>query len=414
MSIERFNQTQEFSWEHLPDKITLVQYLGRDDLIELSKCCKYYRNQLERQVLEKLSLSTWIGKNMDTYIELTESNDYKKALKYMENDLGSKLKFVKKITLDCEIDHPFAKKIVELLPNLKTLRFYENHEGCCNNSEISLITILKGMKKLEHAEFRYYWEPLDQIYANKQIFPKSLKSLKIFNYGHYSNYDDSLRIYDRLDANYTNLYSLSIVSNRMIHNLAFGMPKLKQVDIEDMLDLDTSKLVEFLKANPQLKKLNTNFKQINEEILNSILSSKCLEYWHINSTYWKERKIDCLPSNFSIKYLKIDRSLSNHLATLFIQACNSLERLELKYYSNLRAFTGSNLERSINTLKLTYSHFTPSDIKEIDSSKLFKQVNFELHIPIEKFIDEYNIDKLKNYRFIPSISNYCTLKLIND
>ncbi|KXN69921.1 hypothetical protein CONCODRAFT_7622 [Conidiobolus coronatus NRRL 28638] len=413
MRTEQPNQSQEISWKYLPDTTTLVQYLDRICLIELSKCCKYYRYQLERQVLEKLSLSTWIGKNMDTYIELTESNNYKKVLNLMKNDLGSKLKLVKKITLDCEIDHPFAKKFVELLPNIKTLRFYENHEGCCENTELGLITILNGMKHLQHAEFRYYWEPLDHIYANKQIFPKSLKSLKIFRYGHFSNYDDSLKIYDRLDSNYTDLYSLSIVSNRMIRNLASEMPKLQEVEINDVLDLDTSKLVEFLKANPQLKKLNTCFKQINEEILNTILSSKCLEYWNINSTYWKEKKINSLSSNFSIKHLGVDKSLSTDLAIQFIQACKGLESLELKHYNGLKGFNWSNFEQRINILRLSYSYFTPSDIKEIESSKLFKQIHFELHTPIEKFIDEYNIDKLKNYRFIPSISKYCTLKLIN-
>ncbi|KXN69799.1 hypothetical protein CONCODRAFT_7745 [Conidiobolus coronatus NRRL 28638] len=45
--------------------------------------------------------------------ELDKSRNYKKILKYMKTDLGSKIKFARKFTLDCNINYPFAKEFVD-------------------------------------------------------------------------------------------------------------------------------------------------------------------------------------------------------------------------------------------------------------------------------------------------------------
>jgi hypothetical protein len=91
MNINQYNPDQAVNWGYLPDTTTLFQYLGRRDLVELSKSCKCYRKQLERQVLENLSLDYWRRKNMSIYRELEKSRNYKKILKYMKTDLGNKL-----------------------------------------------------------------------------------------------------------------------------------------------------------------------------------------------------------------------------------------------------------------------------------------------------------------------------------
>ncbi|KXN66097.1 hypothetical protein CONCODRAFT_12131 [Conidiobolus coronatus NRRL 28638] len=224
MDIKHTKKDQISFWEYIPDVNTLNEYLGRKDLIELSKCCKSYRKQLEPEVLKKLSFLTWRGKNLDRYFELKDSKNYKKSLKYMKTDLGSKLKFAKKFTLDCDIDYSFVKKFIKLLPNIKTLRFYENHNLTCV-IERSIITILKSMKHLEHAEFNYYWAPIENCFHKKQIFPNSLKSLKVCNMLCFS-YEGELKIYDTIDSKYTNLNSISITSNRMLQNLSSGIPSL--------------------------------------------------------------------------------------------------------------------------------------------------------------------------------------------
>jgi hypothetical protein len=115
MDIIKYKEVKATTWEYIPDTDTLVEYLGRRDLIELSKCCKSFRNQLERRVLENLSLYTWESNNKDIYEELRiineffEDYDLEKALEFLKNDLGSKLIFVKKFVLSCKIWEVFTE-----------------------------------------------------------------------------------------------------------------------------------------------------------------------------------------------------------------------------------------------------------------------------------------------------------------
>jgi hypothetical protein len=63
-----------YRWEYLPDTNTLLKYLNRKDLMELSKCCKRYRKQLEHRVLEKSALETSIRNKRELYYELLALN----------------------------------------------------------------------------------------------------------------------------------------------------------------------------------------------------------------------------------------------------------------------------------------------------------------------------------------------------
>jgi hypothetical protein len=67
-------------------------------LIELSKCCKRYRSQLERRVLEKLDLEIWFREKQVKYHQ--KYWEFKKVLEFLKADIGIKLKFVKEITFD--------------------------------------------------------------------------------------------------------------------------------------------------------------------------------------------------------------------------------------------------------------------------------------------------------------------------
>ncbi|KXN65708.1 hypothetical protein CONCODRAFT_12623, partial [Conidiobolus coronatus NRRL 28638] len=149
------NQTSEgkaAGWKYIPGNIILFQYLGRRDLIELSICCKSYRNQLERLVFEKLSLVTWSWYNWEFSKELKYSYKLEKALETLKADLGSKLKLVKKFTLNCMVDCSFAETFTKLLPSIKTLKLIVGpvEYGCLGEG---LITILKGIEGLEHLDF---------------------------------------------------------------------------------------------------------------------------------------------------------------------------------------------------------------------------------------------------------------------
>ncbi|KXN69803.1 hypothetical protein CONCODRAFT_7749, partial [Conidiobolus coronatus NRRL 28638] len=365
------------NWEYLPDTTTLAQYLERKDLIELSKCCKRYRKQLERQVFENLNLDNWRKNNQTIYGELEKSKNHKKILKYVKIDLGSKLKFGRKFSLSDEINYPFAKKFVKLFPNILTLRLCETSEDN-RFSERSLRTVLKGMKHLEHVELNEIWGGIEEYKSKAQIFPKSLKSLKINDeWGIYCN-DDNIMVYDTIDSTYENLYFLSITSNKMFQNLSCRMDNLKEVEIKGD-GLDNTKLAKFLKSNPHLKKLNIYLEHYNEEIVNTILSFKYLEHLYISIGRRNEIQANILSSNHSIKFISISKFIPGPLAFQLINSCKISEVLEFDHYYH-RDFDDidwSKLARRINILKLFSSYVAHNTFKEIDTSRKFNQIHFK-------------------------------------
>jgi hypothetical protein len=426
MNIRLFIGDEGARWEYLPDTVTLVRYLERNDLIELSKSCKRHRKQLERRVFESLSIDNWRKNNWGICKELKNSRNYKKILKYMKTDLGRKIKFVRKFTLRSKINYPFAKKFVNLLPNIKSLVLIENEDyyyyyededeeeeedSYINFSERSLITILKCMKHLEYVELEEFRKSINDSRSKTQIFPNSLKSLKVYCRGGINGNSARLMIYDNIDSKYENLHFLSIGSNRMLQNLSFGIPNLQAVDIKAE-NLDKANIVGFLKSNSQLKKLNI-CSCYNEEIFNVVLSYRYLEYLRICTEGWEEIEVGALSSNYSIKFLTISRSTPGHLAFKLSNSCKNLKYLELENYHYLNDIDWSKLERRVNILKLSECSLSNNVISEIDNSKLFNQIRIKLRYSTNKFVEEYNIDKLNNYKFTHSISTTFNLKLIN-
>jgi hypothetical protein len=67
----------------------------------------------------------------------------------------------------------------------------------------------------------------------------------------------------------------------MLQNLSSGMSNLREVEIKECYYMKGSDIAAFLKANPQIEKLVTNFRYYNAEILQTILSFKYLNYWSI-------------------------------------------------------------------------------------------------------------------------------------
>ncbi|KXN69924.1 hypothetical protein CONCODRAFT_7625, partial [Conidiobolus coronatus NRRL 28638] len=330
MDIKQNNESQAVSWEYIPDTDTLLHYLDRKSLIELSKCCKRYRNKLECRVLENLSLETWERNNWEICEELIESENIKKVLEFLETDLGIKLKFVKRFTLYCEVNCGFADIFVKLLPNIKTLNLIDGLSYKHIFLGEGLATILKSMKCLEHV----YLANIDKIEYKEiknQYFPKSIKSLKITYYSPPIYNEDELAIHNTIDSSYINLFSLTISSNRMLKNLACGMQNLHEVEIEEIEHLDAPKLVTFLKANPQIRKLKTVcLNYFNDEIFKTILSSKSIVHWNIKNYNDEEIEASNLPSNYSIKYLEISPSVPDLLALQFIYSCKGLDTLDYR------------------------------------------------------------------------------------
>ncbi|KXN67113.1 hypothetical protein CONCODRAFT_10882 [Conidiobolus coronatus NRRL 28638] len=417
MDNKQTKESQAINWEYLPDTTTLSQYLGRKELIELSKCCKRYRNQLNRKILEYLNLVIWDSDNDEISNEDNYNIKYEIVLRLLKIDLGNRLKLVKGVNLDCFINPSFSKRLIKLIPNIKLLRFINNSSD--SNLFNILTTVLKGFEQLEHVEFVYDSELLGNNYARKQIFQKSIKSIKINFDGYYIPIADGLTIYDTIDSSYINLQSLSIITNRTLQNLSCGMQNLREVEIIDTGNLDTSTLVTFLITNPQLKKLiTTNLEYKDEEIVKTVLCSKYIESWCINDRDGNESVTRNLPSNYSIKYLKLDSRIFTPLALKIINACKSLETLEFNPNNNLNNLNLSKFNQRVNILKLfnVYRYYPGFEkiIKKIDSLKLFNQVHVSYSCEGDEVVyEEYSFDLLKNYKIITITSGVGIFKLIS-
>ncbi|KXN69919.1 hypothetical protein CONCODRAFT_7618 [Conidiobolus coronatus NRRL 28638] len=259
MHITQQNESKIVNWEILPESVTLLKYLNRADLIELSGCCKRYRNQFERIVLGNLNDSGYDIKRLDNYLFLGKNNNVDNFIFMLEDDLGNKVKYVKEFNFWGSLSRELARNIITLLPDINKLRFFY---WCENESELGLITLLNGLKHLKHVEFDIIDEDLPDIESNEQIFPKTLCSLKV-NIANDAPY--FVPVFNTIDSSYTNLSLLSIVSNKMLTNLTHRIHNLREVEVINHWDLDDTKLLEFIKNNPQLTMLEINFKQINVE-----------------------------------------------------------------------------------------------------------------------------------------------------
>ncbi|KXN68279.1 hypothetical protein CONCODRAFT_9509 [Conidiobolus coronatus NRRL 28638] len=186
------------------------------------------------------------------------------------------------------------------------------------------------MSHLEHVEIVLDGLPGKIINIQKPNIPKSLKSLNINLLGHFTMYeDDKLYPYDTIDPTYINLHTLTIISNRLLQNLSTGIPNLQNVKIK-IMELDESKFIKFLKANPQLRNLETILEEYNEEIINTVLSSKHLKQWSIDSWIREDEEVRCHSTNYSIKYLRIFIELPDLTVFNIIDACKGLEILDYK------------------------------------------------------------------------------------
>ncbi|KXN67121.1 hypothetical protein CONCODRAFT_10891 [Conidiobolus coronatus NRRL 28638] len=199
----------------------------------------------------------------------------------------------------------------------------------------------------------------------------------------------------------------------MFQNLSSGMPNLKEVKIKEGFTMDQSKLVAFLIANRQIKKLCTDQLRYNDEILNTVLSSKHLEYWDIYDWNWRDVEVNTLQSNYSIKYLIIDSAMPAPLTLQLINACKILETLELEINQETKDLDWSKLKQKINNLNLTYSRYTTNIIREINALRIFNSIHIQPNIYTRDHVNKYINFKLNNYMLVPSLSKACTLKLIN-
>ncbi|KXN69912.1 hypothetical protein CONCODRAFT_79093 [Conidiobolus coronatus NRRL 28638] len=406
------------NWQILPDISILCQYLSRNDLIELSETCKRIRKQFNSEILKKLNLSTYGSKfsireriNSSNFDEILNS-----LLNLLEEDLKNKLHLVKEIAIHWPFNDQYASRIVSLFPSIAKFQF---SGGFSYWSKIGLLTILNGMRHLEHVElsFHGYVKP---SFSSKDIpFSKSLKSIKIYNLEVTSELQSIL---DSIDSSYTNLTSLSITSNKMLQNLSIKMPNLKEVIILNNPSFDNSLILEFLKKNPQLAKLEIFFNQYTTELINAILSSKNLKYLVIQECIDLEiESFDNYHVNDSIEKIELGPGSIAGLASLLINNCQNAKTIELREFVIVESdlFSLKVLNQRISTLKFDFCSFyrAASCIQALDSLKNFNRATFIECNSIDDYYDYYEGDadsfisedifsNLSNYELIPD-TNTC-------
>ncbi|KXN69916.1 hypothetical protein CONCODRAFT_7615, partial [Conidiobolus coronatus NRRL 28638] len=254
---KKSNDLRTTNWEYLPDSRTLLQYLNRSDIIELIQGKIVF--QIESTILPSIS----------------------------------------------PLVVAFAEKFCKLFPNIEKLKY-----NIWVNKEIALglQTLINGLEYLDYIKIWLFENEDSQSCINTLILPKPLKFIKARVF---ENEDSSFSIFDCINANYSNLVSLSITSKKVLENLTITMPNLLELIVLNNHELETLKLVNFIKQNPQLRKFKTYLNNSDSFLLETILSSKSLRYWSIDKYDIKCFKAYNFSTNNSIKTLKLGRHIGD-------------------------------------------------------------------------------------------------------
>jgi hypothetical protein len=414
------------NWKILPDTATLCQYLSRNDLIELSETCKRIRKQFKSEILKKLNLNIFANKY--SVRERIYSSNFEKVLNtlldFLEEDLENKLHLVNEIAIHWSFDDQYAKRIINLFPNIVKFKFSGWFTYLCKQG---LIAILNNMKYLEHVELSFRGNENPSFSSEDITFSKFLKSIKTYNLEVTPEFQSIL---DNIDSDYTRLTSLSITSSKLLENLSIQMHSLKEAIILNNPGFDNLLIIEFLKKNPQLAKLEIFFNEYTNKLINTILSSKYLKYLAIQECIDLEiESFDNYHINNSIEKLELGPGGISGLASLLINSCKNIKIIELREYVIVEdiLYRWKDLNQGIYTLKFEYCSFykPASCIQALDSLKNFNRATFIECNSIEDFSDnsEYSnqifisenmFSNLSNYELIPDTNthfqSYYTIK----
>jgi hypothetical protein len=406
MEANRPDKSKIASWEYLPDKYTLLQYLTRNDIIKLGKCCKRYREQFERQIYNSLSLTSWLYSNKKIKEEMMHSGVYDKLLRILEEDMGNKLKLVEKFIFINIFRLDLASKILNLLPNVNFIEFSHSYT---NRFEDESISFIYDRQNLEHIKFIEYHKNHNTLLNNGVVLPKSLKSLRV-QFHPLSIY--ALPHFNSIDSSYTNLRVLDIPTSEMLENLTSTMPNLKEVGMLQLWGVYQSSVLNFIKINPQLEKLRL-YRVTFEKLVQTVLSLKHLTHLAIfKESYDIDDNIE-YPANYSIKKLSFDSEYFGAKAIKIINSCKNLEILDTHKWNTyeFRHTKWSELKQNIKTLYFSYDSvdFTnngtySSIFKTLDELQLFDQVIMSLK-RFSKEVDDFCFYKLKNYKVVLSIND---------
>ncbi|KXN65140.1 hypothetical protein CONCODRAFT_13376 [Conidiobolus coronatus NRRL 28638] len=399
-------KSQGKAWVYLPDINTLSLYLEHNDLIQLSSICKNYRFQLKPLALRKLIVDDIRYILPDFDFGLPENHHvFKIMINQLKTDLHGSYSFVKEVVFEEGFSNEFAKEFFKLFPKISKISIFRI---CGEYSLKNIIKILYNHSYLRHAALECYstnYKPRDA-----DLIWRFFHKLKTIRLEVASEVVDNELPLGVIDSSFSNLQSLSVVNNRMLNNISNGLSSLVHAELNPEYDFENEILIKFIYNSHKLKKLSISTKQMNQSVINSILRSKGIKHLSIQPcSGFSSIELNNLYKNKSIKRLTIESSNYEFNPIKILEACQSIETLELVdfsdslfWHTNWNSYTGKLSSIIFNSLvRSSMLSFIPiitnvNEIKFIKGynfstfSKYFESIDCEHWVPKQEYQSDTN------------------------
>jgi hypothetical protein len=406
------------TWEYLPDVVyNISQYLKKNDLIELSKVCKIYREQLRDEVFNSVVLlkrQTAVLRAYDN--SLCRSEKFNLIAEELVLNLGRNISLVKEVKFLSLLPNYFIGKIFKLFSNINRVSILE---GCSEFGLKSLIPILSELRNLKQIKLHLKFNTIKRhdLSLYYELFSK-LNTIDII--GPWS-YRPNFVPFSVINSDFTNLTDLTIISNTALSNLSAHMPRLIQVKLlaYPVFEYDKGKLKNFLNINPQLIRLVISDEVLNDEMLKTIYSLKRLRYLEIF-----RQRFTQIPQNLnnicseSIQHIKICRYFQPGDLKIFLNSCKNLKIVEIdniQHYSDFEIdlISKNSKDIFINLLILKRSSWEFRSTLPKSILKYFSKVRLMCWENASKF-NRRTLSKLNNWEFMKDYASdakeYCLIK----
>jgi hypothetical protein len=335
------------NWVYLPEPSILSQYFNSSDLIELSKVCKKYRNQLKSRVLRSIIIPQDCGRLYDSGPSFSKYT-FNYIMDYMKRDLSNSTHLVKEVIFQHCLTIQLTKDIFSLFPKISRITILNR-----SHSLKALAEVLYDSNYLQHITLRANSKAYVSLSSKFGKFFKNFKSVKLIVFPDVFN--DILQ-FDIIDSSFSNLRYLTIANNTMLAKLSNGFPSLLFVEFTEHYLFEKAELLKFIMNNPQLKKLTIATDNLNYDVINSILNLNSLYELHLtkNTGYNIIDFTNCT-ENLSIKHLKYSGLIYNRVVIGIVKMCKNLEAFEMckSSYRSLAQF--KKVEKLIEIYALSIS-----------------------------------------------------------
>ncbi|KXN70049.1 hypothetical protein CONCODRAFT_7442 [Conidiobolus coronatus NRRL 28638] len=177
-------------------------------------------------------------------------------IKWLSLDLKSIRQHVQVLEVCDGFSIEFPSELISLFPNIVVFKVYSLNY---RYDLVNLINLLSSLKHLKGVELStgYYNYPKEQDNQILEFF-KSLNSLKLTR----SNHSIPLGSpFLKIDQNFTKLNTMTILNDTVLANLQFCLPNLTGIELPNY-KVSESLLANFIKLNPQLKRMECKWHQI--------------------------------------------------------------------------------------------------------------------------------------------------------